>query len=241
MSLFKRSPPIPTVIPWDGIPVDRWSNITLDLHLAPFTNNPEERAKTMGKWQAVIDYLVSGGELYVLYNSETQMKGSIGKVVFEGDVKDIKDLINFGSYDVSIKPVFKIVFEETKSHDFIKLSRYGNIETDRNSYNIGLTTDTPEHYYLTTSSFYRKKVEKAHIVHDRYGNQITEGCYVFASLPGKPPSIEAGKITKVTDAGIIWFKKIGQDHIIKGLLRSQSCVVITEDLISNVLLEKLST
>lgn len=195
---------------------------------------------TLGRWQAFINYLVEGGEAYVLYN-EGSMKGSAGKITYCLDETDIKKAIGDEYWNTDkVSSMFKIVFDHTTSTDKFKISG-GIYGTQRcSSYWISFTTDPQEHCYLTTSSYYKKTIAKSNIVYDRYGVQITEGCYVLAAVPGTPPAIEAGKITHITDAGIIWFQKLGQEYIMKGILRSKSCVVITPNLSDNILMEKLS-
>ena len=191
-------------------------------------------------WQTLINYLVAGNDLYVCYMYNA-INGSIGKLSFEGKNNNILDYLRPGLYNYVLDPVFKIKFEGTRSVDYLTIGRYNSVETNLSQY-FTVTTSLPhdKKCYLTTSSFYKKKIAKSNIVYDRYGTQITEGCHVFASIPGKPPSIETGKIVKITDSGIIWFQQIGKEHIMKGTLRNKSCVVITDTLVNDILLEKLS-
>ena len=228
------------VIPtYDKKLVPKWTDAYSELLIHRYSQTPATRLETMAKWQAFVDYLCDGGEAYIVYSQYGAMSGSIGRITFDGPTRDISDILLFNSYDIALEPVFKITFDETRSVDFIKFR--SGLATKMQNYGFRIVFKKPEHCYLTTSTYYKKQVAKSNIVYDRYGTQITTGCYVLAAMPSKPPSIEAGKIVNVTDSGIIWFKRLGQESVLKGTLRAKSCVVITEDLPANILMEKLST
>ena len=220
------------------VSVASWYDPFRELSFNIFSN--PHLMDTLGKWQAFVDYLHDGGEAYVHYQGSRPISNSIGKLTLETNSTNILDIVKFGEYSsIRMEPVFKITFDETRTTDNLIYSSGLRTKLHKGEFQISFTK--PKHCYLTTSTYYKKNISKDNIVYDRYGTQITEGCYVLAAIPGKPPAIESGKITHITDAGILWFQKLGSEGVLKGTLRAKSCVVISNELVDNIIMEKLSS
>lgn len=205
--------------------------------------------KTLCEWQYLMDYVAEGNIVNIKYRGYTQLNKSCGRLRLENK-KDIRDLVSIDRYHsyYSIKVqsdvIFDIIFTGCRTVDkfYIDSDCRPKTKLTNNNFQFSFDFDKSTPTYLTTSTFYKREIAKLNQIFDRYGTPITAGCFVFAAIPGKPVSIESGKITHVTDSGIIWFHKIGKPNdIIKGHLRAESCIVISDELVNNVLLEKLSS
>lgn len=238
MSSLVRNLTSASIPKYSKVAVASWHNPFRELSFNIYSN--PHLIDTLGKWQAFVDYLHDGGEAYIHYQGSKSISNSIGKLTLETSSTNILDIIKFGEYSsIRIDPVFKITFDETRTTDKIIYASGLRTKLHRDGFHISFTK--PKHCYLTTSTYYKKNISKDNIVYDRYGTQITEGCYVLAAIPGKPPAIESGKITHITDAGILWFQKLGCEGVLKGTLRAKSCVVISNELVDNIIMEKLSS
>lgn len=202
---------------------------------------------TLCMWQYLMDYVAEGNTVNIKYQGYTQLNKSCGRLRLENK-KDIRDLISFnrkyGYMELISEAIFDIIFTGCRTIDkfYASSDYYPKTKLTNNNFQFSFDFDESTPTYLTTSTFYKREIAKLNQVFDRYGTPITAGCFVFAAIPGKPVSIESGKITHVTDSGIIWFHKIGQpNNIVKGTLRAESCIVISDELVNNVLLEKLSS